>query len=87
LQSKRHLGIHTELLTDSIVELVKKGVVDNSRKNLDNGKTVDSFCMGMEETYQYIDDNPFFEFRPMDYTNDPMVIAQIQNMTAIYNIS
>ncbi len=83
LQSKRHLGIHTELLTDSIVELVKKGVVDNSRKNLDKGKTVASFCMGMEDTYQYIDDNPFFEFRPMDYTNDPMVISRIRNMTAI----
>jgi acyl-CoA hydrolase/GNAT superfamily N-acetyltransferase len=83
LQNKRHLGIHTELLTDSIVELVKKGAVDNSRKNLDKGKTVASFCMGMEDTYQYIDDNPFFEFRPMDYTNDPMVIARIQNMTAI----
>ncbi len=83
LQNKRHLGIHTELLTDSIVELVKKGVVDNSRKNLDKGKTVASFCMGIEETYEYIDDNPFFEFRPMDYTNDPLVIARIQNMTAI----
>ena len=83
LQDKKHLGIHTELLTDSIVELIKKGVVDNSRKSFDRGKTVASFCMGMEETYKFIDDNPLFEFRPMDYTNDPLVISKINNMTAI----
>lgn len=83
LKNKQHLGIHTELLTDSIVDLVKMGVVDNSRKNLDKGKTVASFCMGMEETYKFIDDNPLFEFRPMDYTNDPLVISRINNMTAI----
>jgi acyl-CoA hydrolase/GNAT superfamily N-acetyltransferase len=83
LKNKKHLGVHTELLTDSIVELVKEGVIDNSRKNLNNGKTVASFCMGVEETYKYIDDNPFFEFLPMDYTNDPLVISRINNMTAI----
>lgn len=83
LKDKKYLGIHTELLTDSIVELIKKGVVDNSRKNLDRGKTVASFCMGMEETYRFIDDNPLFEFQPMDYTNDPLIISQINNMTAI----
>lgn len=83
LKNKKHLGVHTELLTDSLVELVKEGVVDNSRKNLDNGKSVASFCMGVEETYKYIDDNPLFEFQPMDYTNDPLVISRINNMTAI----
>ncbi len=83
LKNKQHLGIHTELLTDSIVDLVKIGVVDNSRKNLDKGKTIASFCMGTEETYKFIDDNPLFEFRPMDYTNDPLVISRINNMTAI----
>lgn len=83
LKDKQHLGIHTELLTDSIVELIKKGVVDNSMKNVDKGKTVASFCMGMADTYRFIDDNPLFEFQPMDYTNDPLVIARINNMTAI----
>jgi acyl-CoA hydrolase/RimJ/RimL family protein N-acetyltransferase len=83
LQNKKHLGIHTELLSDSIIELVKKGVIDNSRKNVDKGKTIASFCMGTEDTYKFIDDNPLFEFRPMDYTNDPLVISQINNMTAI----
>jgi acyl-CoA hydrolase/RimJ/RimL family protein N-acetyltransferase len=83
LKHKKHLGVHTELLTDSLVELVKEGVVDNSRKNLDNGKSVASFCMGVEETYKYINDNPLFEFQPMDYTNDPLVISRINNMTAI----
>lgn len=83
LKNKKHLGVHTELLTDSLVELVKEGVVDNSRKNLDNGKSVASFCMGVEETYKYIDDNPLFEFQPMDYTNDPLMISRINNMTAI----
>ncbi len=55
---KKHLGVHTELLTDGIVELMKKGVIDNSRKTLNRGKTVATFCMGHRKTYEYIHDNP-----------------------------
>ncbi|MDD5448688.1 MAG: GNAT family N-acetyltransferase [Actinomycetota bacterium] len=83
LENKKHLGVHTELLGDGIVELLKKGVIDNSRKTIDRGKTVATFCMGTRETYDYIDDNPSIEFRTIDYTNNPLNIARIDNMTAI----
>ncbi len=83
LKNKNHIGIHTELLTDSIVELIQAGVIDNSKKNLNKGKTIASFCMGTEKTYKYIDDNPLFEFRTIDYTNNPLVISRINNITAI----
>jgi acyl-CoA hydrolase/ribosomal protein S18 acetylase RimI-like enzyme len=83
LISKNHLGVHSELLTDGIVELMRKRVVDNSQKTINRGKTVAAFCMGRRETYEYIHDNPAVEFRTIDYTNNPMVIAQHPNMTAI----
>ncbi len=83
LKNKRHLGVHSELLTDSIVDLIKSGAIDNTRKNVNRGKTVASFCMGSQPTYQYINDNPLIDFRSIDYTNNPMVIASIDNMTAI----
>ena len=83
LDDKSHLGIHTELLNDGIVELMKKGMVDNTKKNIDRGKTVASFCMGKKETYEYIHHNPAIEFRTIDYTNNPLVIAQQNNMVAI----
>ncbi len=83
LQDKRHLGLHSELLTDGAVELMKIGAVDNARKSLDRGKTVASFCMGKAGTYRYIHDNPAIDFRTVDYTNDPLVIARQEHMTAI----
>jgi acyl-CoA hydrolase/RimJ/RimL family protein N-acetyltransferase len=83
LGSKNHLGVHTELLTDGIVELMKTGVIDNSRKDIHRGKTIATFCMGKKRTYDYIHDHPGIEFRPIDYTNDPMVIARNRHMAAI----
>ena len=83
LKDKQHLGVHTELLTDGIVQLMKQGVIDNSRKTVSRGKTVASFCMGNRETYDYIHDNPGIEFKTIDYTNNPLVIAQHDNLTAI----
>ncbi len=83
LEDKKHLGVHTELLSDGIVNLMKKGVIDNTRKTLDRGKTVASFCMGTREAYEYIDDNPGIEFKPIDYTNNPLNIARNRGMTAI----
>jgi acyl-CoA hydrolase/RimJ/RimL family protein N-acetyltransferase len=83
LIGKKHLGVHTELISDGIVELMKKGVVDNSKKTLDRGKTVASFCMGKKETYDYIDENPSIEFRSVDYTNNSLIIAQQECFTAI----
>jgi len=83
LTHKKHLGVHTELISDGIVELMKLGVVDNSRKTLHRGKTVATFCMGMENCYDYIHDNPSLQFASVDYTNSPLIIAQNRNMTAI----
>jgi acyl-CoA hydrolase/GNAT superfamily N-acetyltransferase len=83
LGNKKRLGVHTELLTDGIVELMKAGVVDNSRKELNRGKTVAAFCMGKRETYEFLNDNPAVEFRPVNYTNNPTVLARHRNMTAI----
>jgi len=83
LSQKKHLGVHTELLTDGLAELMKKGVIDNSRKTLNRGKTVATFCMGHRKTYEFINDNPSMEFRTIDYTNNPLIIAQQKNMTAI----
>ncbi len=83
LKNKRHLGVHTELLTDGIVDLMKAGVIDNTMKELNPGKTVAAFCMGRRETYDFLHDNPAIEFRPVNYTNNPTVLARQKNMTAI----
>ena len=83
LKNRRHLGVHTELFTDGIMDLMKLGVIDNSRKDLNRGKTVAAFCMGRRETYEFINDNPAVEFRPVSYTNNPLTIARNRNMTAI----
>ncbi len=83
LRDKKHLGVHTELLTDGIVDLMKLGAVDNSRKDLNRGKTVAAFCMGGRGTYRYLHDNPAIEFRQVNYTNNPTVLARQRNMTAI----
>jgi len=83
ISAKNDLGIHTELLTDSMADLISSGVINNSRKNINKGKTIASFCMGTEKTYRFIDDNPLIEFRGIDYTNNPKIISQIDNMTAI----
>ena len=80
---KKHLGVHTELLTDGLVDLIKKGVIDNSRKTLNRGKTVATFCMGHGKTYEFLEDNPSIEFRTIDYTNNPLTISRQKNMTAI----
>jgi acyl-CoA hydrolase/GNAT superfamily N-acetyltransferase len=83
LYNKKNLGIHTELLTEGIVNLMKAGVIDNSKKTLNRGKTVATFCMAKKETYEYIHDNPAIVFRTVDYTNNPMIIARNDNMVAI----
>lgn len=83
LDNKHHLGVHTELLSAGLVRLMQRGVIDNSKKTVDRGRTVATFCMGTRETYEYLDHNPAIEFRTADYTNNPLVIARQENMTAI----
>ena len=76
LKDKRDLGIHTEMFTDAIIDLIESGVVTGERKSLDRGRVSASFCMGTRRLYDYIDDNPIFAFHPTEYVNDPFVISQ-----------
>ena len=83
LTDKKDLGIHTEMFSDGFMELVDKGVINNSKKTLHQGKTVASFCIGTQKLYDYIDNNPSVEFHPTEYTNDPFVVCKNDNMCAI----
>ncbi len=83
LKEKRNLGIHTELFSDGLVELVESGVVTNEAKTLHRGKTVAAFVLGGKRTFEFLDNNPFVEFHPTDYVNDPFVISQNEKMVAI----
>jgi acyl-CoA hydrolase/GNAT superfamily N-acetyltransferase len=83
LHGKKHLGIHTEMISDGLMELIKSGAVDNSRKTLNRGATIASFAMGTRELYEFLDDNPSVVFRTIGYTNNPVVIARHENMVAI----
>ncbi len=83
LKDKRDLGVHTEVFSDSLIDLIEAGVVNCRRKTLHPGKVVASFAMGSQRLYDYIDNNPMFEFHPVDYTNDPFVIAQNDKMVSI----
>jgi acyl-CoA hydrolase/GNAT superfamily N-acetyltransferase len=83
LKSKKDLGIHTEMISDGIVELVQSGAVNGSRKKVDKGKVVASFCLGTKKLYDFINDNPMFAFHPTEYVNDPHIISQQHKMVAI----
>jgi acyl-CoA hydrolase/RimJ/RimL family protein N-acetyltransferase len=83
LKDKKDLGIHTEMISDRIVDLVKSGAVNGSRKTADRGRVVTSFCLGTRELYDFIHDNPMFAFHPTEYVNDPHVISQQHKMVAI----
>lgn len=83
LEGHRDLGIHTEMFSDGLVDLVERGVVTNAAKSLHRGKTVTSFVMGSRRVYDFVDDNPAVEFYPASYTNDPQVISRIDRMVAI----
>jgi len=80
---KRNLGIHTEMFGDWIIELIEHGAVTCAKKTINSGKVVASFCMGSKRLYDYVDNNPFFEFRPTEYVNDPNIISQHEKMIAI----
>jgi len=83
LLGKRDLGVHTELFTDTIVDLVEAGVITGARKERNRGKIVSAFMMGTRRLYEFVDDNPMVEMRPVDYTNDSQVIRQFSRMVAI----
>jgi len=83
LKDKKDLGMHTEMFTESLIPLLESGVFNCSRKTLLPGKIVSSFCFGTRRLYDYIHDNPRFEFRPTEFTNDPFQIARNRKMVAI----
>ncbi|HPD47405.1 MAG TPA: GNAT family N-acetyltransferase [Anaerohalosphaeraceae bacterium] len=83
LKDKKELGIHTEMFGDWIIDLVECGAVTCSKKTINRGKIVASFAMGSKRLYDYIDNNPFFEFHPTEYVNDPFVISQHDKMVGI----
>ncbi len=83
LKDKRDLGIHTELFSDGVVDLVEMGVITGERKTLHPGKIIAGFVLGTQRLYDFIDDNGMVEFHPQDYVNDPFIIAQNERMIAI----
>ncbi len=83
LRDKRDIGIHTEMITDGIVDLVESGAVNGSRKTIDRGRIVASFCLGTRKLYDFIDDNPLFAFHPTEYVNNPYIVSQQRKMVAV----
>jgi acyl-CoA hydrolase/RimJ/RimL family protein N-acetyltransferase len=83
LKDKKDLGIHTEMISDDVIELIESGVVTGARKTVDHGKIVTSFCLGTQKLYDLIDNNPMFAFHPTEYVNSPFVINQQHKMVAI----
>ncbi|MBR1455867.1 MAG: 4-hydroxybutyrate--acetyl-CoA CoA transferase [Oscillospiraceae bacterium] len=83
LKSKRDLGIHTEMFTDSMVELIACGAVNNSKKQIHRYQSVTTFAFGSQRIYDYLDDNPAIAILPVDYVNDPEVICKNDHMISI----
>ncbi|MBK7453854.1 MAG: acetyl-CoA hydrolase/transferase family protein [Anaerolineales bacterium] len=83
LFDKKDLGIHTELFSDGVIDLVNAGVLTNARKSLHPGKIVSGFILGTKRLYEWVDDNPMIELHRSEYVNDPFVIAQNDRMVAV----
>lgn len=83
LKGKRDLGIHTEMVTEGLMELVQCGAANNSKKTLNPGKLIGTFAWGTSQLYKFMNNNPMIEMHPVDYTNDPYIIGQHDKMIAI----
>jgi acyl-CoA hydrolase/RimJ/RimL family protein N-acetyltransferase len=83
LGDKKDLGIHSEMFSDGVIDLVEQGVINGSRKNIHPGKIVSSFVIGSRRLYDFVDNNPMCEFHPSEYINDPFRIAQNDRVVAI----
>lgn len=83
LGDKKDLGVHTEMFSDGLVDLFEAGVVTNEKKSLHRGKIVTSFVIGTKRAFDFVDNNPFMEFHPNEYVNDPFVVARNDKMVAI----
>jgi acyl-CoA hydrolase len=83
LEDHRDLGVHTELVSDGIVDLFERGVINGTRKTLNAGKIVTTFALGTRRLYDFLEDNPSVEFWPVDYVNNPRVIAREDNFVSV----
>jgi acyl-CoA hydrolase len=83
LTDRRDLGVHSEMVSDGVIPLIEQGVINGMRKSLHRGKVVAGFVLGTRQLFDYLHNNPGFEFHPIRYTNDPFVIAQNDAMIAI----
>jgi 4-hydroxybutyrate CoA-transferase len=83
LRHKRHLGIHSELFSDGVIDLVEAGVIDGEAKTLHHGKLVAGFLLGTRQLFDWVHNNAMVELHPTEYVNDPFVIAQHRRMVAI----
>ena len=83
LSDHQDLGVHTEMFSDGVVDLIEAGVINNERKTLHRGKVVAGFLMGSRRLYRFVHNNPIIELHPTEYTNDPFVIAANDRMVAI----
>jgi len=83
LSDKHDLGIHTEMISDGAIALIDAGIITNAKKSLHPGKAIATFVFGSRRLYEYVDNNPYFELHPCDYTNDPFIVSQNEKMVAI----
>ncbi len=83
LRDKKDLGVHSELFSDGVIDLVNEGVLTGARKSLHPGKIIAGFILGTKKLYDWVDDNPLIELHRTEYINDPFVIAQNERMVAI----
>jgi acetyl-CoA hydrolase len=83
LTGHKHLGVHTELFSDGVIDLVKTGVIDGEMKTLHPGKIIAGFIIGTKRLYKFVHDNPIVEMHPTEYVNDPFIIARNDRMVAI----
>ncbi len=83
LKNRRELGIHTEMVSDGVMEAIEAGIITGSRKTLHPYKVIMTFVLGSKKLYDFVDNNPIFEAHPTNYTNHPFIIAQNEKMVAI----
>jgi acyl-CoA hydrolase len=83
LGDKHDLGVHTEMFSDGLIDLIEGGAITNRRKQVHQGRTVTSFVAGSERLFRFVDDNPFIEFHPCDRTNDTALIRKNEKVVAI----
>jgi acyl-CoA hydrolase len=83
IAGKKDLGIHTEMVSDGVMEAIEKGVITGRKKSIHKGKAVLTFSFGSQRLYEYLHNNPLFEAHPVEYVNDPFIVAQNDNMIAI----